>query len=115
MAQPPGFIDHARPDHVCLLKKALFGLKQAPRAWFTKLGSFLLHYGFQSCKSDTSLFIRHSGDSVLYILVYVDNLIITGSRSDDITQFVTLLNKTFALRDLGALHYFLGIEMHRTS
>ncbi|CAM8919891.1 unnamed protein product [Rhodiola kirilowii] len=86
MAQPPGFIDHARPDHVCLLKKALFGLKQAPRAWFTKLGSFLLHHGFQSCKSDTSLFIRHSGDSVLYILVYVDDLIITGSRSADITQ-----------------------------
>ncbi|CAM8975452.1 unnamed protein product [Rhodiola kirilowii] len=115
MAQPPGFIDHARPAHVCLLKKALYGLKQAPHAWFTKLGSFLIHHGFQSCKSDTSLFIRHSGDSVLYILVYVDDLIITGSRSADITQFITLLNKTFALRDLGALHYFLGIELHRTS
>ncbi|CAM8962810.1 unnamed protein product [Rhodiola kirilowii] len=115
MAQPPGFIDHARPDHVCLHKKALYGLKQAPRAWFTKLGSFLIHHGFQSCKSDTSLFIRHSGASVLYILVYVDDLIITGSRSADISQFVTLLNTTFALRDLGALHYFLGIELHRTS
>ncbi|CAM8952129.1 unnamed protein product [Rhodiola kirilowii] len=113
MAQPPGFLDQSHPSHVCLLQKALYGLKQAPRAWFTKLRLFLLDHGFVSCKSDTSLFIRRSGKLVLYILVYVDDLIITGSCSVAIFEFISLLNATFSLRDLGPLHYFLGIELVR--
>ncbi|CAM8952089.1 unnamed protein product [Rhodiola kirilowii] len=113
MAQPPGFLDQSHLSHVCLLQKALYGLKQAPRAWFTKLRLFLLDHGFVSCKSDTSLFIRRSGKLVLYILVYVDDLIITGSCSVAIFEFISLLNATFSLRDLGPLHYFLGIELVR--
>lgn len=78
MEQPEGFVDSTRTNHVCKLHKALYGLKQAPRAWFTKLKLFLLQHGFRSCHSDSCLFVYHSHNITAYILVYVDDLIITG-------------------------------------
>lgn len=111
MDQPPGFVDPRFPDHVCLLQKALYGLKQAPRAWFTKLRLFLTSMGFRSCFSDTSLFVRIHGSHYTYILVYVDDLIVTGSDAAFIAKFTSALHSTFSLKDLGSLHYFLGVEV----
>ncbi|CAN1781952.1 Retrovirus-related Pol polyprotein from transposon RE1, partial [Linum perenne] len=78
MKQPRGFEDPSKPNHVCKLQKAIYGLKQAPRAWFTKLKSHLLGQGFRACHSDTSLFVRVAPTTVIYILIYVDDFIITG-------------------------------------
>ncbi|KAJ0444424.1 putative RNA-directed DNA polymerase [Helianthus annuus] len=109
MAQPQGFVDASRPRHVCLLQKALYGLKQAPRAWFSKLSSALIADGFSQCVSDTSLFV-YSRDSVMcYVLVYVDDIIITGSSPDFVTRLIERLHSRFALKDLGQLSYFLGV------
>ena len=110
MQQPPGFLA-TNPKLVCKLHKAMYGLKQAPRAWFQKLSHTLNNIGFRSTISDPSLFVRFANSSTLFVLIYVDDIIITGSSSTAITSLITTLSSHFALKDLGPLHHFLGIEV----
>lgn len=111
MSQPPGFIDPHRPSYVCKLHKALYGLKQAPRAWFHRFSSYLLQFGFHQSRADSSLFIyRHNGQ-VLILLLYVDDIVLTGSHSSLITSFLASLGHAFDITDLGPLRYFLGLEI----
>lgn len=109
MVQPSGFIDQDKPDYVCKLKKAIYGLRQAPRAWYHELRTFLLLFGFKNSLADTSLFVYNDGHFMLYVIVYVDDLIVTGDQPHKIDEFVSFLAKKFALKDLGSLSYFLGI------
>ncbi|KAJ9566479.1 hypothetical protein OSB04_002445 [Centaurea solstitialis] len=106
-----GFIDSCFPDHVCQLKKALYGLKQAPRAWFHRLSTFLQRLGFVCSQADTSLFVYQHGSCTIYLLAYVDDLILTGTDSKTIQRLIVALNKEFAIKDLGRLSYFLGLEV----
>jgi len=114
MVQPPGF-EQTDPSLVCKLNKALYGLKQAPRAWFDRLKTALIKLGFQSSKCDPSLFTLHAHNQCTFILVYVDDIIITGSSDSLIKQLVQQLNSEFSLKDLGKLDYFLGIEVHHSN
>lgn len=114
MEQPPGFIDKDHPDHVCRLRKAVYGLKQAPRAWYMELKNFLLSIGFQNSLSDTSMFVLKKGKEVIYLLVYVDDILITGSHKAMISNVLNLLADRFSVKDAEDLNYFLGIEAHRT-
>ena len=91
MAQPLGFIHPTYPHHVCKLQKTLYGLKQAPRAWFSRLNNKLLKMGFMGSKSNSSLFIYKSANLILYVLVYVDNIIVTGSNSHAIHRLINYL------------------------
>lgn len=112
MTQPPGY--HKGDDTlVCRLKKSLYGLKQAPRAWFAKLTSTLMSLGFVCSKSDNSLFVRKTATSMTYLLAYVDDIILTGSNTHELHTLISLLNAKFALKDLGDLHFFLGIHVTR--
>ncbi|KAI4300129.1 hypothetical protein L6164_033541 [Bauhinia variegata] len=111
MAQLPGFVSKEHPTHVCKLKKAIYGLKQAPRAWYTELRTFLIHIGFVNSIADASLFIFKSGLDVIYLLVYVDDIIITGSPQQQVLQVIQQLTTRFSLKDLGNLSYFLGVEV----
>ena len=88
MEQPPRFTDPSFPNHVCKLNKTLYGLKQAPRAWFDRFNSFLLEFGFSCCISDPSLFTFHSPDATIYLLLYVDDIILTGSNNSALDNFV---------------------------
>jgi hypothetical protein len=115
MKQPPGFVDSALPSNVCRLHKSLYGLKQAPRAWHTRLNDFLLSIGFRASKVDTSLFIFSVGVDICYLLVYVDDILLTGSNSFMLQRLIQLLSSEFKLHDLGSVHYFLGIEVQSTS
>jgi len=82
MLLPTGFVDPALPTHVCHLHKSLFGLKQALRAWYTRLSNFLLSIGFYVSKVDTSLFILiMNHDIICYMFVYVDDILLTGNNS----------------------------------
>jgi hypothetical protein len=78
--QTSGFEDSAHPDYVCRLNKSLYGLKQAPRAWYSRFATYLLSLGFTEAKSDTSLFIYQDGSDTAYLLLYVDDIILTASR-----------------------------------
>jgi hypothetical protein len=111
MAQPLGFIDSAHPSQVCKLHKSLYGLKQAPRAWFERFTSHLLTLGFTASLADASLFVLHHGSTTVYLLLYVDDIIITGNNSTAISDIVSQLSAVFELKDLGLLRYFLGLQI----
>jgi len=115
MSQPPGFKDHSQPHHVCRLHKSLYGLKQASRAWFTKLKNFILSLSFVNSCSDSSLFIYINKSILIYFLVYEDDLLITGNSSSFIRQVIDSLSKRFSIKDLSHLHYFLGVEVIPTT
>jgi hypothetical protein len=78
-SQPAGFVDSSRPDMVYRLNKSLYGLKQAPRAWYSQFATYLMTLGFVEAKSDTSLFIYHQGAETAYLLLYVDDIVLTAS------------------------------------
>lgn len=111
MSQPPGFIYKDNPSFVCKLNKAIYGLKQAPRAWFHELRAFLLQFGFRNSYVDTSLFVYQNDGHFMYLLVYVDDLIITWENATKVNQFIDTLAQRFSLKDLGLLNYFLGVEV----
>lgn len=113
MYQPPGFVDPLKPNHVCKLTKALYGLKQAPRAWFNTFSNFLLEFGFSCSKSDPSLFTYHQNGRSLVLLLYVDDILLTGSHDDLVREALDALHKRFAMKDLGTPKYFLGIEIEQ--
>lgn len=115
MAQPLGFTHPQYCDHICKLKKALYGLKQAPRAWFSCLTTWLLQFGFISSQSNPSLYILHHSQFTVYFLIYVDDIIITSSNTSVIDELLGLLRAEFAIKDLGGLNFFLGIEWNPTS
>ena len=106
--KPFGFESNDAPFLVCKLDKAIYGLKQAPRAWYSRLSMKLIELGFKSSKSDTSLFISKEWNNNVYV-----DLIVTSSSQEAIVALLEDLKKDFALKDLGDLHYFLGIEVKR--
>ena len=115
MHQPPGYVDPIHPTHVCQLSRALYGLKQALRAWFERLSDFLLQLGFYCSISEPSLFICQSSHGVLILLLYVDHMIVTSDEPNWIQWLISQLAREFSFKDLGFLHHFLGIEVHRST
>ena len=113
MWQPPGYADPRRPRFVCKLEKALYGLKQAPRAWYARLCAKLIALGFIPSKADTSLFYYSKGGHTIFVLVYVDDIIVASSSQKATGALLKDLEQEFALKDLGNLHYFLGIEVNK--
>lgn len=88
MMQLEGFVDKAKPNNVCKLRKALCGLKHAPRAWFEKLKEALVDWDFRNSKSETSLFILQQEKDIIFVLIYVDDILITGSKKKRLVQQV---------------------------
>jgi histone deacetylase 1/2 len=113
MHQPPGYVDQRYPGYVCKLDKAIYGLKQAPRAWHARLCGKLEALGFVPSQYDASLFYYNKGRYTLFVLVYVDDIIVASSSPMATTALLVDLQQDFALKDLGDLHYFLGIEVKR--
>jgi hypothetical protein len=111
MAQPPGLKDSHHPTYVCKLHKAIYGLRQAPRAWHDALKTFITSHGFTTSQSDPSLFIYASGTILAYFLVYVDDLLLTGNDASFLNHFIQSLSNRFSLKHMGTPHYFLGIEL----
>ncbi|KAF8651260.1 hypothetical protein HU200_063510 [Digitaria exilis] len=113
--QPTGFIDSTHPDAVCLLRKSLYGLKQAPRAWFDRFATHLHQLGFIPAKSDSSLFVLRHGTDEAHLLLYVDDIVLAASTTDLLHRIIAKLSLEFAMKDLGPVHFFLGIQVCRTA
>ena len=112
MQQPECFFSN--PSLVCRLKKSLYGLKQAPKAWYAKIYSFLLSLFFFRCKSDTNVYLKLINGSLMIIVLYFDDLLITESSKDDIASLKGAMNQAFSMTDLGLLSQFLGLEIAKT-
>ena len=111
MEQPPGFVAQGEIGMVCRLRKSLYGLKQSLRAWFGKFSQAIEKFGLQKSKSDHSVFYRNSSSSIILLVVYVDDIVITGSDSTGISSLKSFLHGQFHTKDLGMLRYFLGVEV----
>uniref|UniRef100_A0A2N9GFN4 Integrase catalytic domain-containing protein n=1 Tax=Fagus sylvatica TaxID=28930 RepID=A0A2N9GFN4_FAGSY len=109
-SQPPGF-----SHKVCRLRRALYGLKQAPRAWFAKFSSTISQHGFSASSYDSALFFRRSDHGITLLLLYVDDMIITGDDVQGIQDLKRFLGQYFEMKDLGPLSYFLGLEVSSSS
>ncbi|CAL1351945.1 unnamed protein product [Linum trigynum] len=114
MECPPGY-SMGTADQVCRLNRSLYGLKQAPRAWFEKFQSTIRDLGCQQSLNDPSLFTRKTAAGLVALLLYVDDMVITGSDPAGIRSLKEGLNAAFNLKDLGDLSYFLGLEVTRNS
>ncbi|CAM8887400.1 unnamed protein product [Rhodiola kirilowii] len=114
MKLPPGFYESAKTNgQVCRLLKSLYGLKQASRQWFEKLSEALISYGFRQSLLDYSLFILQGSVHTTFLLVYVDDIVITGTSIEVITEVKQFIHAKFRLKDLGLLRFFLGLEVAR--
>ena len=115
MTPPPGLEDTIQCGKVLRLRKAIYGLKQSPRAWYHKLSRTLKDHSFKKSESDHTLFTLQSPQGIVIVLIYVDDLIITGDNKDGIQTTKTFLKSCFDIKDLGELKYFLGIEVCRSN
>lgn len=111
MQQPSRFVDPSRLHYVCKLNMTIYGLKEAPLAWFSTFNSWLISYNFHTSKVYLTLFIMHNSTICMFMLIYVDDMILTASSSLAIENLIASLGFAFPLKDLGQLSYFLGVEL----
>lgn len=109
--QPKGFEVDGESEKVYKLKKALYGLRQAPRAWYSRIESYFASEGFKKCYCEHTLFIKTEKEGVLILSLYVDDLIYTSNSATMLEEFRSAMEKEFAMTDLGKIKYFLGVEV----
>ena len=112
--QPEGFVVQRKESHVCKLKKALYGLKQAPRAWYARIDNYLQSLDFSKSAADPNLYFKVIENHPLILVLYVDDLFLTGEEQL-ISQCKRELTSEFEMKDIGLMHYFLGLEVWQKS
>jgi hypothetical protein len=111
---PYGFVIHEKDSHVCRLKKALYGLNQAPRAWYARINGHLMSLGFNKSVDDPNMYYKTVNGESLILILYVDDLFLTAIESL-IVQCKYVLASEFEMKDLGMMDYFLGLEVWQTT
>jgi hypothetical protein len=112
--QPPGFESPKYPDRVYKLSKALYGFKQAPRAWYAKLKTILLEHGYVMGSVDKTLFTLNHDTDFLLVQIYVGDIIFGGSSHTLVSRFQTMMESEFQMSMMGELTFFLGIQVKQT-
>jgi hypothetical protein len=113
--QPIGFIDIAKPDAICSLSKSLYNLKQASCACFTTFTQYAKSGGFNPTRSDSSLFVFKDGAQLVYLLHYIDDMILAMSSTSLLCAIISCLWSEFAVKDMGTLGFFLGVDIRCSS
>ncbi|KAL4342366.1 hypothetical protein GQ457_08G025750 [Hibiscus cannabinus] len=111
--QPQGFTVQGEDEKVYRLKKTLYGLKQAPRSWYSQIDAYLLNLGFEKCLSESTLYIKKCGDEILVVSLYVDDLLVTGTRLQLIKKFKDEMKEVFEMTYLGEMTFFLGMQIRQ--
>ncbi|GJU30452.1 putative ribonuclease H-like domain-containing protein [Tanacetum coccineum] len=111
VSQPPGFVDPEFPEKVYKVEKALYGLHQAPRAWYETLSTYLLDNGFYRGQIDKTLFIKRVKGDILLVQVYVDDIIFGSTKKSLCTDFEQIMHKRFQMSSMGELTFFLGLQV----
>jgi hypothetical protein len=109
--QSMGFVDLMQPNRVCHLNKSLYGLKQAPQARYNRFATYILTLGYVEAKSYTSLFIFHHSANMVYLLLYVHNIVLITSSTTLLQHIISALKREFAMKDIGPLHHFWGVSV----
>ena len=109
MTQPKGFVTEGEEHLVCKLKKSIYGLKQSPRCWNAALDSHLKEMGFVQSTSDLCIYV--DAEDVFYIGVYIDDIVLAGRTDERIQEVKAALSRKFEIKDMGKLHYFLGMTV----
>ena len=109
--QPKGFVDPSFPKHVFKLKKALYRLKQAPRAWYERLIEFLINHGYRKGGIDQTLFVKEKGGKLMIARIYVDDIVFGGMSDEMVQHFVKQMQSEFEMSLVGELTYFLGLQV----
>ena len=110
--QPPGFEDPNFPDRVYKVEKALYGLHQAPRAWYEKLSTYLLDCGYKKGSIDKTLFIKKHKDDILLVQVYVDDIIFGSTNKAMCEEFEKIMKDKFSMSSMGELTFFWGCRLN---
>ncbi|GJR23160.1 putative ribonuclease H-like domain-containing protein, partial [Tanacetum coccineum] len=113
--KPPGFEDPAHPNKVYRVVKALYGLHQAPRAWYERLSTFLLKHGYRRGAIDKTLFIKKDRRDIMLVQVYVDDIIFGSTKSSMVKDFEDLMQKEFKMSSMGELTFFLGLQVKQSN
>ncbi|GJS74699.1 putative ribonuclease H-like domain-containing protein [Tanacetum coccineum] len=113
VCQPPGFEDPQFPDKVYKVEKALYGLHQAPRAWYETLSTYLLANGFRRGTIDKTLFIKKDKGDILLVQVYVDDIIFGSTKKSLCVEFEQMMHKRFQMSSMGELTFFLGLQVQQ--
>ena len=110
MEIPEGFPGAGDPTKVCRLKRALYGLRQAPRVWYDKINTWLQQQNLRQSDSDPNLFYSVENERYTIVLIYVDDMLITGDNKTKILALQRVLTDAFDMTDLGIAHEYLGVE-----
>jgi hypothetical protein len=113
MKQPESYVVRGKKELVCKLKKSLYGLKQSPRMWYQKFDTYMLVLGFTRSKEDHCVYFKLIGDHLIYLVLYVDDMLLIGNNKEIIQDVKTQLSSKFDMKDLGVSNFILGMEIKR--
>src|SRR5262249_36639901 len=102
-------------EYICHLRKAIYSLKQPPHCWFQHFNAYLTSFGFICSKANTSSFFYHSHGALILLLLHVDDILVTRNNDHLLQKLISTLYQKFVMKDLGSLHYFLGVAATRTN
>jgi hypothetical protein len=102
-----------KKELVCKLKKSMYGLKKSPRMWYKKIDTYMLGLGFTRSKEDHYVYFKLIGDHLIYLVLYVDDMLLIGNNKEIIQDVKTYLSSKFDMKDLGAANFILGMEIKR--
>jgi hypothetical protein len=113
MKQPEGFVVKIKKEQICKLKKSMYGLKQSPSMWYKKIDTYMMGLGFTQRKEDHCVCFKLIGDHLIYLVLYVDGMLLIGNNKEIIQDVKTELSCKFEMKDLSPANFIMGMEIKK--